>query len=167
MRGWFSSPRQTGRDSCPVIRLSPASSTESRRRCRAASAHPPFRFSQAGAALHLDRGSFTTRQLMSFHRGGCPGRYPWATTTALSPYRTPECSRRSRSYTDRRGDGVLRSPVVSLSGSGPRPLGRGLEGVPCVAIDPVNRLNHRCGCANTRSPGWSSGRLALTHHVWR
>ena len=142
---------------------------------RAASAHPPFRFlaSQAGAALHLDSGSFTTRQLMSLsiHRGGCPGRYPrpWATTTALSPYRTPEraCSRRSRSYTDRRGDGVLRSPVVSLSGSGPRPLGRGLEGVPCVAIDPVNRLNHRCGCANTRSHGWSSGSLALTHHVLR
>ena len=82
---------------------------------RAASAHPPFRFlvSQAGAALHLDSGSFTgvTRQLMSLsiHRDGCPGRYPrhLATTTALSPYRTPEraCSRRSRSYTDRRGDG--------------------------------------------------------------
>src|SRR3954447_2481531 len=94
---------------------------------RAASVHPPFRFlvSQVGAALHLDRGSFTgvTRQLMSLsiHRDGCPGRYPrpWATTTALSPYRTPEraCSRRSRSYTDRRGDGVLRSPVVSLIGS--------------------------------------------------
>src|SRR3954447_24472244 len=91
---------------------------------RAASAHPPFRFlaSQAGAALHLDRGSFTgvTRQLMSLsiHRDGCPGRYPrpWATTTALSPYRTPEraCSRRSRSYTDWRGDvgRVLRSPLV-------------------------------------------------------
>src|SRR3954463_16592567 len=96
---------------------------------------------------------------------------PWSTTTALSPYRTPEraCSRRSRSYTDRRGDGVLRSPVVSLTGSGPRLLGRGLEGVPCVAIDPVavNRLNHRCGCANTRSHGWSSGSLALTHHVLR
>src|SRR3954469_3082370 len=50
----------------------------------------------------------------------------WATTTALSPYRTPEraCSRRSRSYTDRRGDvgRVLRSPVVSLTGSGPRLL---------------------------------------------
>src|SRR4051794_31484772 len=94
---------------------------------------------------------------------------PWATTTALSPYRTPECSRRSRSYTDRRGDGVLRSPVVSLTGSGPRPLGRGIEGLPCVAIDPVavNRLNHRCGCANTRSHGWSSGSLALTHHVLR
>ena len=148
---------------------------------RAASAHPPFRFlaSQAGAALHLDRGSFTgvTRQLMSLsiHRDGCPGRYPrpWATTTALSPYRTPEraCSRRSRSYTDRRGDGVLRSPLVSLTGSGPRPLGRGLEGLPWsdVAIDPiaVNRLNHRCGCANTRSHGWSSGSLALTHHVLR
>jgi len=150
---------------------------------RAASAHPPFRFlvSQAGAALHLDRGSFTgvARQLMSLsiHRDGCPGRYPrpWATTTALSPYRTPEraCSRRSRSYTDRRGDvgRVLRSPLVSLTGSGPRPLGRGLEGVPWsdVAIDPiaVNRLNHRCGCANTRSHGWSSGSLALTHHVLR
>src|SRR3954447_7516333 len=64
---------------------------------------------------------------------------------------------------------VLRSPFVSLSGSGPRPLGRGLEGLPCVAIDPiaVNRLNHRCGCANTRSHGWSSGSLALTHHVLR
>ena len=146
---------------------------------RAASAHPPFQFlfSQAGAALHLDRGSFTgvTHQLMSLsiHRDGCPGHYPrpWATTTALSPYRTPEraCSRRSRSYTDRRGDGVLRSPLVSLTGSGPRLLGRGLEGVPCVAIDPiaVNRLNHRCGCANTRSHGWSSGSLALTHHVLR
>src|SRR3954464_12993899 len=94
---------------------------------RAASAHPPFRFlvSQAGAALHLDSGSFAgvTRQLMSLsiHRDGCPGHYPrhLATTTALSPYRTPEraCSRRSRSYTDRRGDGVLRSPVVSLIGS--------------------------------------------------
>ena len=61
----------------------------------------------------------------------------------------------------RRGDGVLRSPVVSLTGSGPRLLGRGMEGVPWsdVAIDPiaVNRLNHRCGCANTRSHGWSSG----------
>src|SRR3954447_7386821 len=144
---------------------------------RAASAHPPFRFlvSQAGAALHLDRGSFTgvTRQLMSLsiHRDGCPGRYsrPWATTTALSPYRTPECSRRSRSYTDRRGNGVLRSPFVSLTGSGPRLLGQGLEGLPCVAIDPVavNRLNHRCGCANIRSHGWSSGSLALTHHVLR
>lgn len=150
---------------------------------RAASAHPPFRFliSKAGAALHLDRGSFTgvTRQLMSLsiHHGGCPGRYPrrWATTTALSPYRTPDraCSRRSRSYTDRRGDvgRVLRSPLVSLSGSGPRPLGRGLEGVPWtdVAIDPIaiNRLSHRCGCANTRSHGWSSGSLALTHHVLR
>jgi len=150
---------------------------------RAASAHPPFQFlfSQAGAALHLDSGSFTgvTHQLMSLsiHRDGCPGRYPrpWATTTALSPYRTPEraCSRRSRSYTDRRGDvgRVLRSPVVSLTGSGPRPLGRGMEGVPWsdVAIDPiaVNRLNHRCGCANTRSHGWSSGSLALTHHVLR
>ena len=148
---------------------------------RAASAHPPFRFlvSQAGAALHLDRGSFTgvTRQLisLSIHRDGCPGRYPrhLATTTALSPYRTSEraCSRRSRSYTDRRGDvgRVLRSPFVSLTGSGPRPLGRGLEGVPCVAIDPVavNRLNHRCGCANTRSHGWSSGSLALTRHVLR
>ena len=150
---------------------------------RAASAHPPFRFlaSQAGAALHLDSGSFTgvTRQLMSLsiHRDGCPGRYPrhLATTTALSPYRTSEraCSRRSRSYTDRRGDvgRVLRSPVVSLTGSGPRPLGWGMEGVPWtdVAIDPiaVNRLNHRCGCANTRSHGWSSGSLALTHHVLR
>src|SRR3954447_22414810 len=63
------------------------------------------------------------------------------------------------------------SPVVSLTGSGPRLLGRGLEGVPWsdVAIDPVavNRLNHRCGCANTRSHGWSSGSLALTHHVLR
>ena len=140
MRGWFSSPRRTGRDSCPVIRLSPTYSPcafllysglspGADEWSRAASAHPPFRFlvSQAGAALHLDRGSFTevTRQLisLSIHRDGCPGRYPrpWATTTALSPYRTPEraCSRRSRSYTDRRGDGVLRSPFVSLSGSGP------------------------------------------------
>src|SRR3954449_7123620 len=93
---------------------------------RAASAHPPFRFlvSQAGAALHLDRGSFTgvPRQLMSLsiHRGGCPGRYPrpWATTTALSPYRTPECSRRSRSYTDRRGDGCSVRHLSPLPGVG-------------------------------------------------
>src|SRR3954451_20080112 len=126
---------------------------------RAASAHPPFRFlvSQAGAALHLDSGSFTgvTHQLMSLsiHRDGCPGHYPrpWATTTALSPYRTPEraCSRRSRSYTDRRGDvgRVLRSPLVSLTGSGPRPLGRGIEGAPWVAIRTIaaNPLHHRCG----------------------
>jgi hypothetical protein len=59
------------------------------------------------------------------------------------------------------------APFASCLPERERPLGRGLEGVPCVAIDPVNRLNHRCGCANTRSPGWSSGRLALTHHVWR
>src|SRR3954452_20579574 len=129
---------------------------------RAASAHPLFRFlvSQAGAALHLDSGSFTgvTRQLMSLsiHRGGCPGRYPrpWATTTALSPYRTPECSRRSRSYTDRRGDGVLRSPFVSLSGSGPRPLGRGLEvlsafGASCAAGGRLPTL----GCIKRRRSG--------------
>jgi len=133
---------------------------------------PPFTWT-AG----VSPGSPASLCPMSIHRGGCPGRYPrhLATTTALSPYRTPEraCSRRSRSYTDRRGDvgRVLRSPFVSLIGSGPRPLGRGIEGVPWsdVAIDPVavNRLNHRCGCANTRSHGWSSGSLALTHHVLR
>jgi len=50
---------------------------------RAASAHPPFRFlvSQAGAALHLDRGSFTgvTRQLMSYVHP------PWWLSGALPP----------------------------------------------------------------------------------